>query len=141
MNDALRTGKLKIKATSQFAQDAMKVEWDHDKSTPDRKIISNRYHSDICEAVLYAWRESYSYTYQYKAPEPEFGTKAWSDAEEAKMFDMEMERLMNEKEAQEGYVDSQMPEIDEEDLDKLHKLSRPTLRYQSRFDSKKKSPK
>jgi len=141
MNDALRTGKLKIKATSQFAQDAMKVEWDHDKSTPDRKIISSRFHSDICEAVLYAWRESYSYTYRYKAPEPEFGTKAWSDAEEAKMFEMEMERLMNEKEAQESHVDFQMPEITEEDLDKLHKLSRPTLRYQSRFDNKKKLPK
>ena len=136
MNDALRTGKLKIKANSQFAQDAMKVEWDHDKSTPDRKIISSRFHSDICEAVLYAWRESYSYTYKYKAPAPEYGTKAWSEKEESKMFAMELERLENEKALSEGFTDHELG-ITEEDLDKLHSIDRPTLRYSSRFNKKR----
>jgi hypothetical protein len=47
MNDALRRGHFKIKATSLAAHDATKVEWDHDRSTPDKMVISDRFHSDI----------------------------------------------------------------------------------------------
>lgn len=81
LNDALRTGTLKAPATSQFAQDCMKVEWDLDKSTPDRKVVSDRFHSDICDAVLYAWRESYSFTYEAPKVKPTYGTPAWQQEE------------------------------------------------------------
>jgi hypothetical protein len=85
LNDSLRTGSLKIKAGSRFAHDAMRVEWDYDKSTPDRKVVSNKYHSDICDAVLYAWRYSYSFTYQAPKPQPKYGTDPFWKEEAERM--------------------------------------------------------
>lgn len=102
MNDDLRTGKLRAKADSDFALDCMRVEWDMDKSTPDKKVISKRYHSDICEAVLYAWRESYSYTHAPVKPKATYGSPEWAKEqttqmeEEAQAFFEEQERLKNE---------------------------------------------
>lgn len=84
MNDALRTGVLKAKENGQFASDCMKVEWDNDRSRPDKRIISNRFHSDICEAVLYAWREVYAYTYQNETKPITTGSKEWLDELEEK---------------------------------------------------------
>lgn len=87
MNDVLRTGKLKAKKTSQFANDCLKVEWDGNKSSPDKKVISNRFHSDICEAVLYAWRESYGFTHQPEVLPPAVGSKEWTDKLEEEAFE------------------------------------------------------
>lgn len=101
MNDALRTGKLKIKAQSHFAQDANKVEWNLDKSTPDKKVISDRFHSDICEAVLYAWRESYSYTFK-KEVKTKPGSSEWFKEEEDRMFQSEFEKLKKQQEDVQG---------------------------------------
>lgn len=133
MNDALRTGTFKIKAKSQFAHDASKVEWDHDKSTPDKKVISSRFHSDICEAVLYAWRESYAFTYKPPLEDPEYGTEAWSSREADMMFNAELERL-TEAQEERGLLDE--PEF-EPNHENIQSLSRPKLRYQSHFDRKR----
>lgn len=135
MNDAMRTGRLMIKATSQFALDSLKIEWDQDRSTPERKVVSDRCHSDICDAVLYAWRESYSYTYQKINAEPEFGTKAWSDAESDKMFNAELERLEEAKTVEDELRERYTPEAN---LDVVQRLDRPKLRYQARFDKRRK---
>jgi len=56
-NDALRNGKFMARATSHFAQDCMIIEWDLDKSTSDRLVMKQDPHSDICDAVLYGFRE------------------------------------------------------------------------------------
>lgn len=82
LNDALRTGRFKAKATSRFAQDSLLVEIDWDKSTPDKVRISDKYHSDIIDAVLYAFRESPAYTYETPPEKPKVGTKEWAEAEE-----------------------------------------------------------
>ncbi len=134
MNDALRTGRLKIKANSRFAQDSMKVEWDHDHSTPEKRVVSKRFHSDICDAVLYAWRESYSFSYQAPKEEPEFGTLAWSNKEADMMFNAELERVEREKE------ERGEPEEPELDLDNgnIQILSRPKGRYDSQFKKRRK---
>lgn len=133
MNDALRTGRLKIKASSKFAHDAMKVEWDHDHSTPEKKVVSKRNHSDICDAVLYVWRESYAFSYQPPKEELEFGTKRWSDAQGDMMFQAELERLEAEKEERgEPYE----PEFDPIN-DKVQSIDRPKGRYHDRFNRKK----
>jgi hypothetical protein len=58
VNDALRTGSLLVREKSRFAIDSYVVEWDHNKSTPDRRVIKSEPHSDICDAVLYAYREA-----------------------------------------------------------------------------------
>jgi hypothetical protein len=142
MNSALRTGRLKIKSSSRFAQDSMKVEWDWDKSTPDKKVISDRYHSDICEAVLYAWRESYSFTYQKPQQEPEFGSVEWSLKESEKMFEAELERAERAAEilpSEKALFDSETLNLDSlEPFENVQSFSRPTIRYQSRFDKRKK---
>ncbi len=134
MNDVLRTGKFKIKATSLFAEDASKVEWDHDKSTPDRRIISSRYHSDICEAVLYAWRESYSYTYKAPKKAAEYGTREWSDAQAELMFQTELERLEAEKEFEDSKFLGEREEYQGFDFDNIQVLDRPPIRYRDKFN-------
>lgn len=55
LNDDLRTGKFRAKPGSRFEEDSYLVEWDF--SVPDRPQISSNYHTDIGDAVLYAWRE------------------------------------------------------------------------------------
>ncbi len=54
MNDDLRTGKLKIRRDSLCAQDMALVQWDI--LTKEKRTISKSFHSDITDAVLYAWR-------------------------------------------------------------------------------------
>lgn len=61
MNDALRTSKFFAPADSRFAEDCMLVEWD--KTNPEKPKISDRFHSDICDAVLYAWRHCQQWLY------------------------------------------------------------------------------
>lgn len=56
LNDAMRTGHFYAKKDSRFAQDAMLVEWD--KKNPEKPKISDRFHSDICDAVLYGYRRA-----------------------------------------------------------------------------------
>lgn len=86
LNDALRTGRFKAKRNSQFAQDANLVEIDRDKSTPDRIRISDKYHSDIIDSVLYAFKESPAFSYREPEKLPEKGSKEWNKLEEEKMF-------------------------------------------------------
>lgn len=134
-NDALRTGRFKAKVASLFAHDSGKVEWDWDKTTPDRKVISSRFHSDICDAVVYAFTESYAYTYEKPTTEPEYGTKAWGDAEADKMFEGELTRLEAAKE--EMGLNETGEELSLNDSN-IQILSRPTLRYASRFKKSNK---
>lgn len=81
LNDALRTGRFKVKSDSVFAQDAMLLEWETDLEK-QRRIISPRYHSDIIDAVLYGFRESLQWLYVPRVSKPKPGTKEWQDAQE-----------------------------------------------------------
>ena len=55
LNDDLRTGKFKAYSGSRFEEDAFLTIWD--RSEPGVLKIDERYHTDIGDAVLYAWRE------------------------------------------------------------------------------------
>lgn len=90
LNDALRTGRFKAPRFSKFAQDANLVEIDRDKSTPDRIKVSDKYHSDIIDAVLYGFKESPGFAYQPPEPKPLRGTPEWAKAEENRMFNEAM---------------------------------------------------
>lgn len=90
MNDALRTGQLKIKANSRFAQDSYLVEIDRDKSTPDRLVVSDRYHSDIIDAVLYAFKCSPAYSYTAPTKKIQYGSREWAEQQSTSMFEAEM---------------------------------------------------
>jgi hypothetical protein len=54
LNDDLRTGKFKAFAGSVFEQDSYLTQWD--RSKPGKLKISDSYHTDIGDAVTYAWR-------------------------------------------------------------------------------------
>lgn len=77
LDDALRTGRFKATKTSRFAQESYLMEKDKDKSTPDKIAISDKYHSDIIDSVLYAFKESPAYCYQPPIPKPVAGTPEW----------------------------------------------------------------
>jgi hypothetical protein len=90
LNDAMRLGKFKAKSASRFALDSYLVQIDWDKSTPNRIIVKKKPHSDIIDAVLYAFRESYSYTHKPEAQKPIVGSKEWADAQSNDMFEAEL---------------------------------------------------
>lgn len=74
LNDALRTGKFMARKDSNFAQDSYLVEIDRDKSTPDRIKVKDNFHSDIIDAVLYAFKESPAFAWQPTLTKPKPGT-------------------------------------------------------------------
>lgn len=55
LNDDLRNAKFLAYRGSIFEEDSYKVEWD--RTNPEKPKISDRFHTDIGDAVLYAWRE------------------------------------------------------------------------------------
>lgn len=91
LNDAMRLGKFKAKPFSRFVQDSYKVQIDWDKTTPNRIVIKKKPHSDIIDAVLYAFKESYAFTHTPEKVKPKWGTKEWADAEEDTMFEKELD--------------------------------------------------
>lgn len=67
LNDDLRTGKLQMPPGSRFEEDSYLVQWDY--SSPERPVVSSAYHTDIGDAVLYAWREC-KHFYERTLPPP-----------------------------------------------------------------------
>lgn len=98
LNDALRTGKFRAKKNSKFAQDCYLVEIDKNKSTPDKIKVSDKYHSDIIDAVLYSFKLSPAYAYVQPTPKPTYGTKQWADEEEENMWERHVEGLREQQE-------------------------------------------
>lgn len=106
LNDALRTNRFRAKATSRFVQDSYLVEIDRDKSRPDKIAVSSRYHSDIIDAVLYAFKLSPAYAYTLPEKEkPKWGTKEWAETEANNMFEAELEAALAEQENYKGFRD------------------------------------
>lgn len=94
LNDALRSGHLKAKRDSRFAQECLLVEWD--KSNPEKWCISERFHSDIADAVLYGYRAAKQWL-ATPAPEvaPPRAAPEWQlymAARQAKEVEAQMER-------------------------------------------------
>ncbi len=90
LNDALRSGRFKAKANSIFAQDSYLVEVDRDKSTPDKIKVRDNFHSDIIDAVLYAFKASPAYAWQPAPAKPkpkseEFYKQLTEELEQAAM--------------------------------------------------------
>lgn len=104
LNDSLRTGRFKAKQNSKFAQDSYLVEIDRDKSTPDKIKVSDRYHSDIIDAALYAFKCSPAYAYEPPEAPPVHGSEKWAKKQTEAMFQAaldhygELEDAIREKE-------------------------------------------
>lgn len=102
LNDAMRTRKFYAKSDSAFAQDCFLVEKDKDKSRVDKTVVSDKYHSDICDAVLYAYRESLHWLYEPAPDNPPAGTPEWLKKQEEEM-QAEAERRLEEEKEMENY--------------------------------------
>lgn len=101
LNDAMRTGRFFAPKDSRFAQDCMLVEWD--KSSPERWKISERFHSDICDAVLYAYRRAQHWLYEApKKPPPATNSPEWLEAEQAKVEEGFAEQMERNRQEQRG---------------------------------------
>lgn len=98
LNDHLRTGRFMAHGRSRFAQDSYLVEIDRDKSTPDRIRVKDTYHSDICDAVLYAFKESPAFTYRPPRPVHKWGTPQWQEEEVERMIEAMEEQVRKEQE-------------------------------------------
>jgi hypothetical protein len=93
LNDALRTKKFYAKRTSMFAYDTKLVEWDNDTPNPEKLKLKENYHSDICDAVLYAFREAYHWVFEPELPVAKPYTERWFKQEEERMFEETYDRL------------------------------------------------
>lgn len=103
LNDALRLGKFKAKGASRFAQDSYIVQIDWDKSTPNKIVIKKKPHSDVIDAVLYAFRDSYAYTHKPESDKPRYGSKEWAEAQSSEMFEKEMSGFLQEQSYKDEY--------------------------------------
>jgi phage terminase large subunit len=112
MNADLRKGTVKAKASSRFAEDTKLVQWDRDKSTPDRLKVSDVYHSDICDAVLYAYREARHYLYEAPKKKHHINTDEY-------MKELE-EREAEKMEA--GKNSNSLIELEQDDLNDYEKM-------------------
>lgn len=83
LNDALRTGNFFARADSRMAQDALLVEWD--RTNPEKPKISERFHSDILDAVLYGFMRALHWLHEPAVDAPAPGSDAAIRAEEERM--------------------------------------------------------
>jgi hypothetical protein len=98
LNDDLRTGKLQTQPGSRFEEDSYLVQWDY--TSPERPVVSDRYHSDITDAVLYAWREcKHFYEHAQAAPKPSM------DEHMRRLEEMEAEAVQQEQLGQNQFTD------------------------------------
>jgi len=81
LNDAMRTRRFMAKRGSRFATDCKMVEWDPDVYPP-RSKISERFHSDICDATLYAYREAIHWLEGQAPVTHKCGTAEWAKEQE-----------------------------------------------------------
>lgn len=98
LNDWLRLGRFKASEHSRFAKDSYLVQIDNDRSTPDKLVVKKGYHSDIIDAVLYAFRESPAFTYQKAVEKPKYGSKEWAEAQVNEMEQAAEEYFSREQE-------------------------------------------
>ena len=117
LNDDLRTEKFKAFNKSLFEEDCMLVQWDKDSRirNPERPKISDTYHSDICDAVLYAWRECRHYLSEKPEIKPKDGTDAY-------MKELEMKEALECEEKKKDPYAFELQKLYEEDMEALDNI-------------------
>lgn len=97
LNDALRTQKFFARQDGQFARDAMLVELDREKSRDGRLVVSDKFHSDITDATLYAYRESLHFLAEPLQEKIAPGSGAWYLKQKEEMEQMALDALEESK--------------------------------------------
>lgn len=103
LNDHLRLGTFKAKKDSQFVKDSYQVQIDWEKSTPNRLVVKDTFHSDIIDAVLYAFKESPAFAYTPPPVSPKYGTKEWAELQEREMEEKAEEYFESLEKAEKGF--------------------------------------
>lgn len=98
LNAELIQQKIKInKNCNNLIQELMGLVW---KTTGDQIDLPKKEHpslpNHLCDAFLYAWRYCYAYMSEPVVKLPAMGTKAWQDEQNAKMWEIEREKLEEE---------------------------------------------
>ena len=117
LNDDLRTEKFKAFQSSLFEEDCMLVQWDKDSKirNPERPKISDTYHSDICDAVLYAWRECRHYLSEKPKEKSVVNTDVY-------MAEMEKKEAVECEERKKDPYAFELEKLYEEDIDELDNI-------------------
>lgn len=102
LNDWLRLGRFKAKKDSRFAIDSQLVQIDWEKTTPDRLVVKDSYHSDIIDAILYAFKESPAFTYEKQLAKPPKDTPEYDEMVQNELEENLIRRLKREKESKDG---------------------------------------
>lgn len=100
LNEWLSLSKFKAMQSSQFVQDSYQVQIDYEKTTPDKIVVKSGFHSDIIDAVLYAFKESPAFTYREPPKKPKYGTPEWQKAERDAMEEAAEEHFREQEEMQ-----------------------------------------
>ena len=114
INDDLRTGKLLVPNGCLAAADWGKIQW-HPNMQPGKPKIDDSFHSDIADAVLYAWREAKHYTYEPPLPKPTPGSSEFIQAQEDEMLQRAIDAHTKKKEDE-----SWGEYVDPDDFDKYY---------------------
>lgn len=98
LNAELIQAKIKINQNcSNLINELMGLVW---KTTGDIIDLPRKEHpslpNHLCDAMLYAWRYCYSYMAEPIVKLPVMGTRQWHDEQNAKMWEIEKERLEQE---------------------------------------------
>lgn len=104
LNDDLRTGKFKAFEGSRFQDDCSLVQWD--RSSYNKPKISDVYHSDICDAVLYGWRECRHHFAKPIEARPKVGTPEYYALLDKEQEELEEKRAL--KGQQKGIFDEEV---------------------------------
>lgn len=93
LNDDLRNGRFKALPNSQFEDDSYKSEWEN--RIGQNPKISDRFHSDISDAVLYGWKLGRHYGFSTAPRKVAHNTDEYMELMEQKLMD-EFERKKHE---------------------------------------------
>jgi hypothetical protein len=102
LNDYLRLGKFKANKNSRFVKESFQVQIDWEKTTPDRLVVKSGFHSDIIDAVLYAFKESPAFTYRAPKIEPKYGSIEWAKEQVDEMEQRAIEHFESVKNKETG---------------------------------------
>lgn len=104
LNDAMMMGNFKAKRNSRFVSDSYQVLIDKDKTRPDKIVIHDAFHSDIIDAVLYAFKESPAYSWQAEVKKPKYKTPEWYSQEVTEMERAAEEHFEQEELREKGMI-------------------------------------
>lgn len=94
MGSDMRLGHVKVAPNSPIIDEWKLLQWDEDKRKED-----GRYENHLCDAALYAWRESRHYLHKSVMPSMEVGSDEYWKAQEEKMWNQVASKLEDSSEA------------------------------------------